>query len=46
LLDGPLAGLHSRCIVVIDEAGKIIHSEQVAEVVDEPNYDSALKSLA
>lgn len=45
ILDGPLAGLHSRCLLVLDEEGKIIHSQQVAEIVDEPNYESALKSL-
>jgi thiol peroxidase len=45
ITDGPLAGLHSRCIVVINQDGKIIYTEQVSEIVDEPNYDKALDSL-
>ncbi len=42
---GPLAGLLSRSVVVIDVAGNVVHSEQVAETVDEPNYEAALKAL-
>ncbi len=42
---GPLAGLHSRCIVVVNETGKVTYTEQVSEIVDEPNYDAALKAL-
>ena len=45
ITDGPLAGLHSRCIVVINQDGKIIYTEQVSEIVDEPNYGKALESL-
>ncbi|WGH76733.1 thiol peroxidase [Tenacibaculum tangerinum] len=45
IVTGPLAGLHSRCIVIIDENGKILYSEQVNETADEPNYDAALKAL-
>ena len=44
-INGPLNGLHSRCIVVIDENGKVVHTEQVGETVDEPNYEAALASL-
>jgi thioredoxin-dependent peroxiredoxin len=43
--DGPLAGLFSRAIVVIDAAGKVIYTEQVPEIVQEPDYDAALASL-
>lgn len=43
--DGPLAGLYSRSIVVIDESGKVAYVEQVAETVDEPNYEAALAAL-
>ena len=43
---GPLETLLSRCIVVVDKDGTILHTEQVAEIEDEPNYSSALKSLA
>jgi len=44
-VDGPFAGLSSRCIVVVNAEGKIVHTEQVSEIVDEPNYDAALGSL-
>ncbi|MCX2678711.1 thiol peroxidase [Galbibacter sp. EGI 63066] len=43
--DGPLEGLLSRVIIVLDENGKVIHTEQVAEIVDEPDYKSALVAL-
>lgn len=43
--DGPLAGLMSRAVVVLDENGNVIYTEQVSEIVDEPNYEKALASL-
>lgn len=43
--NGPLAGLHSRCIVVLDENGVVKYTEQVAETVDEPNYEKALANV-
>ncbi len=43
--DGPLAGLHSRVVIVADENGKVMHSQQVAEIADEPNYEAALAAL-
>jgi len=39
LVDGVLQGLMSRAVVAIDEAGKVLYSELVAEIVDEPSYD-------
>jgi thioredoxin-dependent peroxiredoxin len=45
LLDGPLANLHARAIVVINANGKIKHTELVSEIADEPNYDAALAAL-
>jgi len=42
MVDGPLKGLFSRAVVVTDENGKIIYTEQVPEVTDEPDYDAAL----
>lgn len=42
---GPLLGLTSRALVVIDESGNVIHTEQVVETADEPNYDAALAVL-
>ena len=43
--DGPLQGLHSRAVIVLDENGTVRYSEQVAEIVDEPNYKAALEAL-
>lgn len=43
--DGPLAPLHSRAVVVVDENGKVLYTEQVPETVDEPNYKAALEAL-
>ncbi|WP_299124386.1 thiol peroxidase [uncultured Winogradskyella sp.] len=43
---GAFETLLSRCIVVIDTDGTILHTEQVSEIADEPNYESALSSLA
>lgn len=45
ITDGPLAGLESRAVVVVDEKGKVIYNQQVPEIVDEPDYDSALAAL-
>ena len=45
ILDGPLAGLHSRAIIVVDADGKVLHTEQVAEIANEPNYEAALAAL-
>ncbi|MFV8369694.1 thiol peroxidase [Flavobacterium sp. LB2R40] len=45
MTDGPLAGLHSRAIIVVDENGIIIHTEQVSEIANEPNYEAALAVL-
>lgn len=45
ILDGPLAGLHSRVVIVLDENGTILHTEQVKEIADEPNYEAALAVL-
>ena len=45
IIDGPLAGLHSRAIVVIDENGTVKYTEQVSEIANEPNYEEALAAL-
>jgi len=45
ITDGPLAGLHSRVVIVLDENGTILHTEQVSEIADEPNYEAALAVL-
>ena len=46
IADGPLAGLFSRAVVVIDEKGTIVHTEQVPEIVQEPDYEASLSKLA
>jgi thiol peroxidase len=40
-----LNGLHSRVIIVIDESGTVVHTEQVGEIAEEPNYDAALATI-
>ena len=45
IANGPLAGVHSRSVIVADEKGKILYTEQVKETVEEPNYDAALSAL-
>ncbi len=40
--DGPLEGLLSRAVVVTDTNGKVVYTEQVSEIGNEPNYDKAL----
>ncbi|MFH1569336.1 MAG: thiol peroxidase [Gemmatimonadota bacterium] len=42
---GPLAGLLSRAIVVVDRGGKVVHTEQVPEIAQEPDYAAALAAL-
>ncbi|MFX0557980.1 thiol peroxidase [Maribacter sp. CXY002] len=44
-IDGPFVGLHSRAVVVLDENGFVLYSEQVPEIADEPNYKAALEAL-
>jgi len=45
IADGPLAGLLSRSVVIIDENKKVIYTEQVPEITIEPDYDKALAAL-
>lgn len=45
-VDGPLRGLLSRAVVVIDVDGTVLHTEQVAETANEPSYEAALAALA
>jgi thiol peroxidase len=45
MTDGPLMGLCSRAIIVLDENNKILHTEQIGDIVDEPNYAAALSAL-
>jgi len=45
IIDGPLAGLASRAVVILDENGKVTYTQQVPEIVDEPNYEEVLNNL-
>lgn len=44
-IDGPLEGLLSRAIVVINPEGKVVYTEQVSETTHEPNYELALQAI-
>jgi thiol peroxidase len=44
-INGPLEALHSRCVIVLDENGIVRYTEQVPEIVDEPNYKVSLYAL-
>lgn len=46
IVDGPLAGLMSRAVIVLDATNKVVHTEQVPEIAQEPDYDAALKAAA
>jgi len=45
ILDEPMAGLLARALVVVDENGKVLYTELVPEIGEEPDYDSALQVL-
>ncbi len=45
ILDGPLAGLNSRSVVIVNTEGSVVYTEQVAETTEEPNHEAALASL-
>ncbi len=45
ITDGPLKGLTARAVVVLDESNKVLHSELVPEIANEPHYDAALAVL-
>ncbi len=45
LTNGVLKGVLARAVVVADEKGKILHTELVSEIANEPNYDAAINSL-
>lgn len=45
IADGPMKELCARAVIVIDEQGKILHTELVKEISEEPNYEAALRAL-
>lgn len=46
IADGPLAALESRAVVIINENGEVIYTQQVPEIVDEPDYEKALAAIS
>lgn len=42
---GPLRGLLSRAVIVVGPDGKVVYTEQVSEIANEPNYESALAAI-
>jgi thiol peroxidase len=45
MVDGPLAGLLARAVVVIGKEGRVVYTELVPEITQEPDYDKALGAL-
>lgn len=45
IADGPLAGLCSRAVIVVDKSGRVTYKEQVPDIAREPNYDAALAAV-
>jgi thiol peroxidase len=45
IIDGPMAGLYARSVVVVDETGKVIYTQLVPEITQEPDYDPAIAVL-
>ncbi len=45
IADGPLKGILSRAVIIIDESGSVTYTEQVPEITIEPDYEAALKSM-
>jgi thioredoxin-dependent peroxiredoxin len=46
LADSRMAGLLARAVVVVDPEGKVVHSQLVPEIANEPDYDAALGALS
>jgi len=45
IVDGPLAGITARAVVVLDENDRVVYTELVPEIAQEPDYDKALAAL-
>lgn len=45
IMEGPLAGMFGRAVVVLDENNTVVHSEQIENIEDEPDYAAALTAL-
>jgi thioredoxin-dependent peroxiredoxin len=45
IVEGPLAGLTARAVIVLDAQNQVVYTEQVPEIAQEPDYDAALASV-
>lgn len=45
IMNGPLAGMFSRAVVVLDENNTVVHQEQIEDITIEPDYDAAFRAL-
>ena len=45
IIDGPLAGMFSRAVVVLDENNTVVHSELIEDITTEPDYHAAFRAL-
>lgn len=45
LISGPLAGVATRAVVVLDDKDRVLYTQMVDEITDEPDYDAALAAL-
>jgi thiol peroxidase len=45
IVDGPLAGITARAVVVVDEDNKVLYTELVPEIAQEPDYEAAMAAL-
>ncbi len=45
IIDGPLAGMFSRAIIVLDENNTVVHNQHIEDIATEPDYESAFRAL-
>lgn len=45
IVEGPLAGMFSRAVVVLDENNTVVHREHIEDISTEPDYDAAFRAL-
>ena len=45
IVDGPLAGMFARAVVVLDENNTVVHQEHIEDIATEPNYEAAFRAL-
>ncbi|MDR2787438.1 MAG: thiol peroxidase [Candidatus Accumulibacter sp.] len=46
IASGPMVGVAARAVIVLDEKNRILHSELVSEIKNEPDYDAAIRALS